>query len=67
VTSLNLFGYAIAFAAVLWYNYQKLQAMKAPVPALSKDEESAALLNGTRGDAQANLRTNTNRTTPEKA
>ncbi|KAG7667588.1 hypothetical protein Ndes2526B_g03594 [Nannochloris sp. 'desiccata'] len=28
VSSLNLFGYLIAFLAVCWYNYQKLQGMK---------------------------------------
>jgi hypothetical protein len=27
VTSMNLFGYVIAFGAVCWYNYQKLQAV----------------------------------------
>ena len=27
VSQLNLFGYSIAFAAVCWYNYQKLQAV----------------------------------------
>ena len=29
VTGLNLFGYFIAFLAVCWYNYQKLQAVRA--------------------------------------
>ena len=28
VSQLNLFGYAIAFLAVCWYNYQKLQAVR---------------------------------------
>jgi hypothetical protein len=32
VSSLNLFGYIIAFLAVCWYNYQKLQAMKGSSP-----------------------------------
>lgn len=27
VTALNLEGYGLAFAAVCWYNYTKLQAM----------------------------------------
>ena len=29
MTGLNLFGYFIAFLAVCWYNWQKLQSMKA--------------------------------------
>ena len=29
VTSVNLGGYLIAFGGVCWYNYKKLQAMKA--------------------------------------
>ena len=29
VTSVNLGGYLIAFGGVCWYNYQKLQSMKA--------------------------------------
>lgn len=29
VTSINLGGYLIAFGGVCWYNYQKLQSMKA--------------------------------------
>jgi enterochelin esterase-like enzyme len=29
VSHLNLFGYVIAFAAVCWYNFRKLQAAKA--------------------------------------
>ncbi|EFN56048.1 hypothetical protein CHLNCDRAFT_145497 [Chlorella variabilis] len=42
VTGLNLFGYFIAFLAVCWYNYRKLQSMKeaaslAPV----KDQQMA--------------------------
>ncbi|GAB4819493.1 hypothetical protein N2152v2_006539 [Parachlorella kessleri] len=47
VTQLNLFGYGIAFLAVCWYNFQKLQQMKAsaaqqqPVPV--KDEEAVPL------------------------
>jgi hypothetical protein len=28
VTALNLAGYSVAFAAVCWYNYTKLQSMK---------------------------------------
>ena len=28
VSRLNLFGYLIAFLAVCWYNYQKLQAVR---------------------------------------
>lgn len=33
VTGLNLFGYFIAFLAVCWYNYRKLQAMQAAAAA----------------------------------
>lgn len=49
VTQLNLFGYFIAFVAVGWYNYRKLQAMQeveAPTPTVpdkagSPDNSSA--------------------------
>lgn len=44
VTSLQFFGYGIAFAGVCWYNYQKIQAMK---PASGpKPEERQPLLSG---------------------
>ena len=46
VSGLNLFGYFIAFLAVCWYNYQKLQAAKAaaglPPPSPSSASEAAA-------------------------
>eukprot|EP00898_Chlorokybus_atmophyticus_P005990 jgi/Chlat1/6392/Chrsp44S05840 len=43
VTPLNLIGYSLAFAAVCWYNYQKLQAMKSRelAKATQKDEGDA--------------------------
>lgn len=69
VTPLNLFGYAIAFAAVLWYNYQKLQSMKTTAAQAikttetSKDEEGAPLLSR-QESAPGNV--NRNRT-PEKS
>lgn len=57
VTPLNLAGYSIAFGAVCWYNYSKLQSMKAQqstsqrvisISANAKDdEESQALINST--------------------
>ncbi|THU70383.1 hypothetical protein C4D60_Mb08t24400 [Musa balbisiana] len=47
VTSINLFGYAIAFLGVAYYNYVKLQALKAKEAqkkAAQADEESGKLL-----------------------
>lgn len=41
VTSLNLGGYFLAFLAVCWYNYQKLQAAKAAVSAAPSPKASA--------------------------
>lgn len=40
ISGLNLFGYFIAFLAVCWYNYQKLQAAKAAQasPAATNEE-----------------------------
>jgi hypothetical protein len=35
VTQLNLVGYSVAFAAVCWYNYQKLQAVSSQLPSCS--------------------------------
>lgn len=48
VSKLNLFGYFIAFLAVCWYNYQKLQAVKGPStsipsPSPSSNEERIPL------------------------
>jgi hypothetical protein len=42
VSGLNLFGYFIAFLAVCWYNYQKLQAAKAAAPPSSPSAAAAA-------------------------
>ncbi|URE37919.1 Triose-phosphate Transporter family [Musa troglodytarum] len=53
VTSINLFGYAIAFLGVAYYNHVKLQALKAKEAqkkAAQADEESGKLL-----DQVANL------------
>ncbi|THU72213.1 hypothetical protein C4D60_Mb04t09720 [Musa balbisiana] len=47
VTSMNLFGYAIAFLGVGYYNHAKLQALKAKEAqkkAAQADEESGKLL-----------------------
>ncbi|URE37917.1 Triose-phosphate Transporter family [Musa troglodytarum] len=47
VTSINLFGYAIAFLGVAYYNHVKLQALKAKEAqkkAAQADEESGKLL-----------------------
>ncbi|GAB4816833.1 hypothetical protein N2152v2_003879 [Parachlorella kessleri] len=50
VTGLNLAGYSVAFGAVCWYNYTKLQSMKAAsagpqkvisISANAKDEEES--------------------------
>lgn len=38
VTQVNLAGYLIAFLAVCWYNYQKLQKVKAKVLEDAKQE-----------------------------
>ena len=46
VTQLNLFGYFLAFLAVAWYNYEKLQAARAAVAAptpTSAEEERIPL------------------------
>ena len=44
VSKLNLFGYFIAFLAVCWYNYQKLQAARGPaVTAPATSEERVPL------------------------
>ena len=48
VTALNLGGYLLAFLAVCWYNYRKLQDMKAaaalaPVRSEQQLAESAPL------------------------
>jgi hypothetical protein len=48
VSRLNLFGYFIAFLAVCWYNYQKLQAAKGVVAA---NGGSNSNLNGGNGSA----------------
>ena len=61
VTAINLGGYLVAFFGVCWYNYNKLQAMKAKQAAaassaaLAKEDtaEEASLLGG--GKAQAGL------------
>eukprot|EP00270_Netrium_digitus_P007194 TRINITY_DN2096_c0_g1_i1.p1 TRINITY_DN2096_c0_g1~~TRINITY_DN2096_c0_g1_i1.p1 ORF type:complete len:412 (-),score=95.21 TRINITY_DN2096_c0_g1_i1:150-1202(-) len=51
LTGLNLFGYGIAFLGVCWYNYSKLQDLKAKeerrkemAPAMAADEEKVMLL-----------------------
>ncbi|XP_024382137.1 probable sugar phosphate/phosphate translocator At5g25400 [Physcomitrium patens] len=48
VTQINLIGYAVAFIAVCYYNYAKLQAMKSkdqkPPLKVSTDEENLRLL-----------------------
>ncbi|XP_009413955.2 probable sugar phosphate/phosphate translocator At5g25400 [Musa acuminata AAA Group] len=52
VTSINLFGYAIAFLGVAYYNYVKLQALKAKEAqkkAAQADEESGKLLDQVNG------------------
>lgn len=51
VTSLNLFGYFIAFLAVCWYNYRKFQSMKeaaslSPVKSDQQLAESVPLKGG---------------------
>ncbi|XP_073062578.1 probable sugar phosphate/phosphate translocator At2g25520 [Primulina eburnea] len=49
VTPINLFGYALAFLAVGYYNHSKLQAMKAKEAqkkAQQADEEAGRLLEG---------------------
>jgi drug/metabolite transporter (DMT)-like permease len=52
VTQINLIGYFIAFLAVCWYNYRKLQAMKNTAAAAlssstgARDSEGARLLGG---------------------
>jgi hypothetical protein len=59
VTAINLGGYLIAFAAVLWYNYSKIQSAMAEkaaaAAALPGDEEKQPLVqmsaNGTNGKA----------------
>lgn len=38
MTQINLAGYLIAFLAVCWYNYQKLQKMKSKVVEEAKEE-----------------------------
>ena len=55
VTGLNLFGYGIAFLAVCWYNYRKLQAMK-----------EAASLAPVKSDAQLTEQTPLKRVDEEK-
>lgn len=42
ISGLNLFGYAIAFAGVMFYNWRKLQAMQAAAVAAAavRDQES---------------------------
>lgn len=55
VTSLNLFGYLIAFLAVCWYNYQKLQQMKqssTPKVEPEKGQEEGQPLKGVNGGQQ---------------
>ena len=39
VTALNLEGYGLAFAAVCWYNYQKLIAMQTAKPTSAAEQE----------------------------
>jgi hypothetical protein len=39
VTALNLEGYGLAFAAVCWYNYQKLIAMQTAKPTPAAEQE----------------------------
>lgn len=41
VTGIQLFGYGISFVGVMYYNYQKIQAMKAKSQAESKPAEKA--------------------------
>lgn len=42
VTPLNLIGYTVAFFGVCWYNYSKMQNIKAKATVVSKDEEQPA-------------------------
>lgn len=42
VSSLQLIGYGVAFLGVVWYNYQKIQSMKAPV--VEKQAEQIPLM-----------------------
>ncbi|PNH09408.1 putative sugar phosphate/phosphate translocator [Tetrabaena socialis] len=45
VATLQLCGYGVAFAGVCWYNYQKLQGVRAPAPSRSSsDPEKTSLL-----------------------
>lgn len=40
VTQVNLGGYLIAFGGVCWYNYKKLQAMKARTTAAATAQKA---------------------------
>jgi hypothetical protein len=42
ITGLNLFGYFIAFLAVCYYNYLKLQSMKASAASVTPVSGSSA-------------------------
>lgn len=53
VTPINLFGYALAFLGVAYYNHSKLQALKAKEAqkkTAQADEESGRLLEEREGD-----------------
>ncbi|KVI01289.1 probable sugar phosphate/phosphate translocator At5g25400 [Cynara cardunculus var. scolymus] len=57
VTPINLFGYAIAFLGVAYYNHAKLQALKAKEAekkAAQPDDESGKLLEEREGEKSAN-------------
>ncbi|BDA42040.1 probable sugar phosphate/phosphate translocator At5g25400 [Coccomyxa sp. Obi] len=51
VTGINLGGYGLAFAGVCWYNYKKLQAMKARNVAAAAQQK--ADLEGRNGDLKS--------------
>lgn len=54
VSPLNLFGYAIAFAAVCWYNLQKLAGIRAAIEEPKPIElEEGPILNGEGQAAEA--------------
>lgn len=51
MTGINLGGYGLAFAGVCWYNYKKLQAMKARSVAAAAQQK--ADLEGRNGDLKS--------------
>ena len=51
VTALNLEGYGLAFAAVCWYNYQKLVGMQTAKPTPAAEQEVGGWVGCWRADA----------------